>query len=185
MTTATMSARPAASCSPTTEIHRMCVRMRTRRGPSSRRGSSSRAPPTPGSRSPRAWRAVTSRRCDLLGCEFTPACLAGRDVEAVEGAQTALERHHLTRGVCGLRHPAPRQILRNLQGAEHKWARVHDVSVRADYEPTARSIECSRGSRSPPGVWRGGETLKTGHVADHDAGPHPESNVFRVTSSGL
>ena len=55
-----------------------------------------------------------------------------RDVEAVEGAQTALERHHLTRGVCGLRHPAPRQILRNLQGAEHKWARVRDVSVRAD-----------------------------------------------------
>ena len=42
------------------------------------------------------------------------------------------KRHHLTRGVCGLRHPAPRQILRNLQGAEHKWARVHDVSVRAD-----------------------------------------------------
>ena len=71
------------------------------------------------SRPPHAWVALA-------------ACLACRDVEAVEGAQTALERHHLTRGVCGLRHPAPRQILRNLQGAEHKWARVHDVSVRAD-----------------------------------------------------
>ena len=73
------------------------------------------------------------------------------------------QNERATRGVGGLSHPAPRQILRNLQGAEHKWARVHDVSVRAD--STVNRVFREDRDRRPVCVGGAGETLKTGHVA--------------------